>query len=225
MIVNNLVVREDKYCISFRQNEERCFVICSKQDEDTTLLLRKLGGLEKLLPSEEVQFSHNIEDKRIGFFFKRGILLSNLTLEENIALPYKYFFTEDRWAEFEQKKNKWIEFFKLDIDQSLRPAMVNHSNQKLISYIQNLILQPEILIIDDPFFQLSCIYRKKIVDCLLLLKEYNNFLVIGTSDIEIIDLLADDVIIMEKGEIIGNYELTGSNRESALKFVQKYLDD
>ncbi len=228
MLVKNISIRENKSPVSFIQNEKRCCVICSKQDEDTTLLLRKIGGLESLNRTEEILFdkkeAENTE-KEIGYFFKRGILLSNLSLHENITLPYHYFNPESEWAEFDEKVQRWMKFFKLDIDYSQRPSMVNHSNQKLISYVRNLILQPDIYIIDDPFFQLSCIFRKKIVDCLLLLKEYNNFLVIGTSDLELIELLADDILLLEKGEIIGNYELTSANREKALRAVYDYLEE
>jgi len=231
MIVNNVSIRSDKLPVTFDQSEKRCCVICSKQDEDTTVLLRKLGGLETLAKSEVVQFEttnrseSGATEPEIGYFFKRGILLSNLSLQENIALPYKYFHPESNWSHFEDKVAKWVEFFKLDVDISLRPSAVNYSNQKLISYVRNLILQPDIYILDDPFFQLSCIFRKKIVDCLLLLKEHNNFLVIGTSDLELIELLADDIIVLEKGELIGKYALTDDKREQSLKLVYDYLNE
>jgi ABC-type multidrug transport system ATPase subunit len=228
MFVNNILIRNDKPSVSFVQNNQRCCVICSKQDEDTTLLLRKLGGLETLAKKEEVQFNESesaCKEPEIGYFFKRGILLSNLTLQENIELPYKYFNPKSNWHLYEDKLLTWLEFFKLDVDISQRPSMVNYSIQKLISYVRNLILQPDIYVFDDPFFQLSCIFRKKIVDCLLLLKEHNNFLVMGTSDLELIELLADDLLVLEKGEIIGNYDLTGCNREQSMRFVCDYLNE
>lgn len=227
MNVKNLIVHEGKPPVSFEHPEDRCCVICSKQDEDTTLLLRKIGGLEHLSQSEEVIFGSllpGVDNRVVRFFFKQGILLSNLTLKENIALPYQFINPESCWGDFEDKVSEWINYFHLDIDLDLRPASVNHSSQKLVAYIRNLILIPDIYVLDDPFFQLSSIYRKKVVDCLQLLKDDNNFLVIGTTDVEIIEHLADDVIIIHKGDLIGRYTLTGNNRASGLNSVYQYLD-
>ena len=228
MQVRNIEVRANKPPISFDIEEKGCFVICSKQDDETSLLLRKLYGLDVLGNSESVihdQSDTSVKVKEFGYFFKRGLLLSNLTLAENIALPYRYFCPECNWADYESRINWWMDFFKMDIDLSNRPANVNHSLQKLVAYLRNLILEPDICFIDDPYFQLSYVFRKKLVDCLRFLKEHNKILIIGTSDLDLIELFADNVVIMEKGEIIGKYQFSNDKRDASIQAVREYLDE
>jgi ABC-type multidrug transport system ATPase subunit len=191
-------------------------------------LLRKLGGLDELNKTEEVLYESiefNEHERCIGYFFKRGLLLSNLTLKENIVLPYQYLNPEECWSGYESAMAWWIDFFRIETDLASRPANAGHAIQKLIAYIRNLVFNPEICIMDDPYFQLSYVFRKKIVDCLRFLKEHHKLLVIGTSDLDLMELFAEDVLVLEKGEIIGRYDFSDNMREVSLKAIRDYLDD
>lgn len=210
--------------LSFSINAPRCCVICSVKEEEITYILRKIGDLDECDINESIHFETDKSPVNIGYFFKQGILLSNLSLLENLELPFKYYYAPQTWGLYREKLCKWIAFFGLTMDLNKRPADTSYSEKKIVSVIRNLILEPDLYLFNDPFFQLSYVYRKKMVDCLMLLKDNNNILTIGSSDLELIELLADDVILIDKGEVIGHYEIMGTQKERSLKEIRDFLN-
>ena len=179
-----------------------CTIVCNLDDEATTHLLKRIAGIDD---SDNYTQQFTNEDSSLvpyGFFFKKGILLANLSLMENITLPYNYYYHEMDLPALEKDIGKWVSFFKLNIDLQERPAMVSVSVQKMISYIRTILLKPDVYILDDPYFQISNIYKKKIIYCLAILKENKKMMIIGTTDIEIITALADEIIVVSCGEVV-----------------------
>jgi ABC-type multidrug transport system ATPase subunit len=218
----NIIVSNKTLTFSIMAN--KCSVICSANEEEVTHILRKIGRLDDCSNLEKVVYNTQEEILNISYFFKQGILLSNLSLMENIELPFKYFCPQNTWNLYRERINKWTEYFCLNIDFDKRPSDISYSEKKIVSYIRNIILEPDVYLINDPFFQLSYVYRKKMVDCLMLLKDNNNILTVGSSDFDLIAQIADVVILIDKGEVIDQYEIMGNNREKSLSSIRGFLD-
>jgi ABC-type multidrug transport system ATPase subunit len=214
--------------LSFRLRANKCTIICSRREEYTTRILRKCADLDDLSAEESIIYADGIDPDSIAsvcFFFNTGILLSNLSLIENISLPYRYHAKADTWTEYENRITSWVKFFHLDLDLTQRPAGINLTMQKIISYIRNLIIQPTIYIFDAPLFQLNYPYQKKIIDCLGLLKEGNNTMMVGTSDLDLIRRIADEVIIIDNGSYPIFLDMNSVQRQANLQVIEKYLDE
>ncbi len=212
----NIHLPNIKQPVSFQVHNNRCTVIFSLFEKDLTMLLRKSCDSENLAADE-----YSITK---GYFFKEGILLANLSLYENIILPVKYHFQSSSWKEYEEKIHKWLDFFQLKVDLNLRPSEIDFGQQKLISYIRTLILEPSIYIISSPFYQLNFRYKKKIIDCIKFLKEKRYSVLIGTEDPETVELFADYLYILRETEMTGPIENRQIMKQLITSEMQEYLD-
>jgi ABC-type transporter Mla maintaining outer membrane lipid asymmetry ATPase subunit MlaF len=85
---------------------------------------------------------------RMGFAFAAGGLLSNLSLQENIALPLR-FLGKPR-AELERRVGEVLERMDLQAVADLRPHAVSASARKHANLARVLALEPELILLDDP---------------------------------------------------------------------------
>jgi ABC-2 type transport system ATP-binding protein len=74
-------------------------------------------------------------------------------------------------------------------------------NQKKFSYLQNMIIPPDILIVDEPFSALDPISVKTIRDIFLEYKKSHRAILLSTHLLAEAEKIADDVIIIKRGHI------------------------
>ena len=88
--------------------------------------------------------------KKIGVLPDRGVLLSHLTVFQNIALPL-------RFGHFESLERvtallaPFLEEFRLGDLLDLYPSSLNLDQIKKVGFVRSLINNPDLLILDDPF--------------------------------------------------------------------------
>lgn len=225
MQLKNINLNSAASPLSVKIKTNKCIVICSTSEDDATTLLRKIAGIDSLCPEEFIEFDESINNQNIRYFFRQGILLSNLTLLENIELPFKYLYPKSEWSEYYKRLEYWVDYFRLKIDLNLRPACFNESTKKIVSYIRNLVIESDLYVINDPLFQLSYADKKKIIDLLLELKDYKKSIIIGSTDIELIDVIADSIVIINSGQLIGIYEVSDINRKTNIEYLKKFMDE
>ena len=121
--------------------------------------LRLLAGLEE--PDEgaylingtnvtKMNFSEfSPWQRRIGFGFESGGLLSNKTISQNLMLPF-FYHRNLAPAEAQERVDTYLAHFGLDRFKDRRPAACSSGNRKLASLALALITWPELLILDSP---------------------------------------------------------------------------
>lgn len=127
-------------------------------------LLQVLAGLQMPNQGSYEINGHNVLDMtfeeflpyrlRIGYAFDLGGLLSNKSLYENLILPLNYH----KICSIEEANHRVTDVFNrfnLLKFKDLRPAHVSGSIRRITCLIRSLILDPEILLLDDPTVGLS----------------------------------------------------------------------
>jgi ABC-type transporter Mla maintaining outer membrane lipid asymmetry ATPase subunit MlaF len=86
---------------------------------------------------------------RVGLVFDGGQLFNHLTVRENIALPLRYHRNVGK-LEAEQEAQPWLEALELAPWADTTPGAIGRNWQKRVGLARALILQPEVLLVDNP---------------------------------------------------------------------------
>jgi ABC-type lipoprotein export system ATPase subunit len=138
--------------------------------------------------------------RQIGFSFQYEGLLSNLSIEENILLPIK-FFDAEAIDSYYPRINELLDYFSISDSWLKRPAELSLQKKKLLAFIRSIIMNPKILYMDDPYFSLDQYYQKRLLACIKNLKKSGTTLVIITNSEEMMYELADKVYFFRNGKV------------------------
>jgi len=92
--------------------------------------------------------------RRIGLVFQEGVMINNITIYDNIALPLRYHSVFDV-KDVEKKVNKAIRKFMLNGYENKKPAETSLGVLRLAAYARAYIIEPLIYLIDEPFTDLD----------------------------------------------------------------------
>jgi len=106
--------------------------------------------------------------KRIGYTFDLGGLLNNRTILENLTLPLLYHKMMSE-ADAQEQVMELLKRFSIQSSAHLRPSSVPGRTRKAAIVARSLVMDPELIILDDPTTGLSNEARKSLME---LLTEY-----------------------------------------------------
>jgi ABC-type transporter Mla maintaining outer membrane lipid asymmetry ATPase subunit MlaF len=86
---------------------------------------------------------------RLGLVFAGGQLLNHLTVRENVALPLRYHRNLGK-AEAEPAVNALLEAMELAPWADSTPGALGRNWQQRVGLARALMLQPEVLLVDNP---------------------------------------------------------------------------
>ena len=186
----NLSVKKDKIT-----------VIVGRSGCGKTTLLRLVAGLESISQGE-IKFK---EKAKIGFVFQEARLMPFLNVYENIVFPLKKQEIEP--AKIEALISMiGLSDFKFAAVSQLSGGMSSRvSLARVLAYEANLILM------DEPFAALDAFTRASMQAEILKIKAGKTIIFV-THNIDEALFLADEIILLEKGGIKSNYDLSNLAR-------------
>ncbi|MBG6243754.1 sulfate ABC transporter ATP-binding protein [Candidatus Symbiopectobacterium sp. 'North America'] len=198
-----------------------------------TTLLRIIAGLEKpdsgqiVFHGEDVSV-HDVRDRNVGFVFQHYALFRHMTVFDNVAfgLRMKPRSIRPSKRDIEAKVHELLNMVQLDWLADLYPEQLSGGQRQRIALARALIVEPRILLLDEPFGALDAKVRKELRRWLSRLHENINLTsVFVTYDQEEAMEVADRIVLMNKGVI----EQIGSPAEvynhPASEFVYHFLGD
>jgi len=120
--------------------------------------------------------------RSFGYVFDEGIMLSNLSLKENLMLPLRWLNPDLDEGETQKMIDSWMQRFDLNLDLSQRPVVYRPGELKLLSFVRTLMIAPKALLIDDPYYMLNKTERQKLYRILCNLKNSNPMLIASIDD-------------------------------------------
>ena len=100
------------------------------------------------------------------------------------------------------KINKWLEQLSLNKWRKKPIESLSKGMQQKIQFIAAIIHDPELLILDEPFSGFDPLNEKKIVEHILSLKRKGTTIILSTHRMDSIEELCDDVLFLNKGQLI-----------------------
>jgi phospholipid/cholesterol/gamma-HCH transport system ATP-binding protein len=178
-----------------------------------SVLLRSIIGLERIDKGEILfhgeRFDHLKEDKltpyrmKISYSFQSGALFDSINVFENIAYP---LFEHTRFS-YQQIKDKVAEMLKL-IDlpgrEHIMPSDLSGGMQKRVGMARAMILNPEVILYDEPTAGLDPSNTLNVISLMQRLKDKGLASIFVTHDIAAALMLCDRIVVLHEGKIIFN---------------------
>ncbi|CNB27702.1 sulfate/thiosulfate ABC transporter ATP-binding protein CysA [Yersinia ruckeri] len=198
-----------------------------------TTLLRIIAGLENQnaghlsFHGTDVSRLH-ARDRRVGFVFQHYALFRHMTVFDNIAFGLTVLPRRERpnAAAIRQKVEQLLEMVQLGHLATRFPSQLSGGQKQRVALARALAVEPQILLLDEPFGALDAQVRKELRRWLRQLHEELKFTsVFVTHDQEEAMEVADRVVVMSQG----NIEQVGTPdevwREPATRFVLEFLGE
>jgi energy-coupling factor transport system ATP-binding protein len=141
------------------------------------------------------------------------------TVFDEVAFsPRQWGWLEDRVQEQTMHVLEQIGF-PVDIARTRSPFQLSGGQQRMVALASVLVMQPEVLILDEPTVGLDAPTRFRIREIVQSLRHIDRTVIVISHDIDFISTLADRVVIMKEGYIFSDGAVFDilSNRELLLQ--------
>ncbi len=175
-----------------------------------SVLLRALIGLEQA-DSGQIFFKGRdvtrlreeewrVVRKEIAFVFQGGALFDSLSVEENLLYPLDAHTVLTR-KEKQLKVDETLELLGLEKTNQLLPSDLSGGMQKRAGLARALILDPEVILYDEPTAGLDPFNTKNIQDIIVDLKKRGRGGILVTHDIPTSFATSERMALLLQGKI------------------------
>ncbi|HEX8515478.1 MAG TPA: ATP-binding cassette domain-containing protein [Bacteroidia bacterium] len=187
----------------------KCIVQLMKADSGN---IKVLGDDVEKLNAEELAEMR----KKIGFLFQSGALYDSMTVRENLEFPLRRIKKGITEKEIKEKTNEALENVGLASALNKMPSQLSGGMRKRIALARTIILDPSIILYDEPTTGLDPITSQEISILINDIKnKYNTSSLIITHDMPCAKTVADRVVILKEG---------GVYAEGTIQSIQKSED-
>ncbi len=196
-----------------------------------SVLLRSIIGLERIDQGEIIYKQQRIdnlsEDElvkfriQISYSFQSGALFDSINVFENIAYPL-FEHTHFSYAQIKDKVSEMLKLIDLPGKENLMPSDLSGGMQKRVGMARSMILNPDIVLYDEPTAGLDPANTLNVVSLMEKLKKKGLSSIFVTHDIPSAIMLCDRILVLHEGQIIFNDTPTAF-QNSKDPIVQKFI--
>jgi phospholipid/cholesterol/gamma-HCH transport system ATP-binding protein len=186
-------------------------VVMGKSGSGKSVMIKCLIGLEAPDNGSIMVMGKNINElgqdeldelrTEIGFLFQGSALYDSMSVRENLEFPLrrhtkKFGFVKDTTKLVMEA----LENVGLTHAIDLMPSELSGGMKRRVALARTLILQPKIILYDEPTTGLDPITAKEIILLMLLIqKKYNTSSIIITHDVDCARVIANRMILLVDG--------------------------
>ena len=141
--------------------------------------------------------------RKMGFLFQSAALFDSFSVWDNLALPLHRLNRERSPGEIKDAVEEALQQVGLENDGGKMPAALSGGMQKRAGLARALVLQPELLLVDEPSSGLDRITASEIDELLLKIKaERHTSMAIVTHDIHGARRIADLFAVLDQSKLL-----------------------
>jgi phospholipid/cholesterol/gamma-HCH transport system ATP-binding protein len=216
--------------VSFKLNRGETLAILGRSGEGKSVLIKCLvrllwpdAGSINVLEQDVL----NLEEKelnklriRIGYLFQEGALYDSMTLSENLMFPLDRHKHGLSGAEKEKLVAEILQSVDLLDARDKMPAELSGGMRKRAGLARTLVLQPEIILYDEPTTGLDPYTARDINDLIVRVQQiYNVSSIVVTHDLKCARRVSDRIFILQNGNFIarGSYEELEHHKDEMIR--------
>ncbi|MCB0420342.1 MAG: ABC transporter ATP-binding protein [Bdellovibrionales bacterium] len=196
--------------VSFSVQEGECVGLIGGSGAGKSVLLRSLIGLEKPDSGEVFVEGENVapytEDqlieirKKVAYVFQNGALFDSMTVYENLAYPLREH-TQLREEQISKRIHDLLDEFGLTANDHVYPADLSGGMQKRVGLARSIIINPKVVLYDEPTAGLDPFNTVKIQEMILRLKRKGTTSILVTHDMPTAFAVCDRIYLLKNGMV------------------------
>lgn len=191
--------------VNFTLQKNQVLSILGKSGSGKTTLLKILAGLE--YPDQgEVKVNGksvlNIPPHRrkIVYLYQESLLFPHLNVFENVAFGLK--LQKHPKNVVKEKTNQLLEALGLSDQAEKMPHQISGGQKQRVSFGRALIIEPQLLLLDEPFGSLDPGTREQMQELLKqMIAQYQITGLFVTHDVKEAILMGDQIALMQNGQL------------------------
>ena len=219
--------------VSFTVAEGSVFVLLGRSGTGKSVTLKLICGLLKADSGSVIVNGEKMEKlngnalaltrRRMGYVFQSAALFDSISVGENVAFPLRRHSRKTE-AEIRAQAQSTLEKLGLGKEYDSMPGNLSGGMQKRAGLARALVMEPALLLVDEPSAGLDPITSTEIDDLLLdVKKSHRATLVIVTHNILSARRLADRMAFLDDGRLLA--EGTASELErSEHRMIRAFME-
>lgn len=186
-------------------------------------LMKPDSGMINVLGNDISKLSHWELDQlrmRMGFLFQSNALYDSMSVRENLLFPMRRHGIEKSEEETDRIIKEALESVELPHTEHMMPVELSGGMKKRIALARTLILNPEIILYDEPTTGLDPITSRDISNLIVeIQKKYNTSSLVISHDMNSIRIVADRIAVLIDGTCyaVGTYDELKRSNDSKIK--------
>ena len=163
-----------------------------------------------------------------GFMFQDAALWENKTIFENLALPIQLHFPHRSKQEIGKRIRELLSSMNLLDSLDLRPAALSEGEQKIVSFLRAIILDPEILFLDEPTTSIDHQLLEKMLQMIKTLNEKGCTIIAVTHDAHLTAMIANHLVVLKDGRVLAaapTAEIRATRNREVMEILSRVLSE
>ena len=216
--------------INLKIDEGKTTVLIGPSGCGKSTLIRVIIGLIKkdlgeiIIDSKEISLTNILELRRnIGYVIQDGGLFPHLTAIKNVSLLAEYIGWKKEKINIRVKELSELTKFPLN-GLNRFPAELSGGQKQRVSLMRALMLDPKILLLDEPLGALDRLIRYELQEDLKnIFQELQKTVVLVTHDLSEAGFFGDKIVLMADGKIIQIGSIEDLIKRPSTEFVTKFI--
>jgi iron(III) transport system ATP-binding protein len=163
------------------------------------------------------------EKRQLGMVFQSYAVWPHMNVFDNVAYPLK-ISKKFNAQEIKQKVDEILQLVELDGLDKRMPNQLSGGQQQRVALARGLVARPKVLLLDEPLSNLDAKLREKMrVDIRNIQKHFAITCIYVTHDQLEAFTMSDQIVVMNKGEIIQSGTPDNIRQKPVNQFVQQFI--
>lgn len=190
-----------------------------------SMLLETIAGLKSVksgnvLIDKVDKTKEKPENRNISIVYQDFALFPNMTVEENIKYGLRF---KEKDPKYEENYKNLIKIFNIEHITDRYPKNLSGGEKQRTSLARGLVVEPKILLLDEPFSALDNHTKKQIMHQMKEIhKQFDITILMVTHNFSEVYYLADKVAIIDNGKIIQVNEIETVFNHPENRFVAQF---
>lgn len=178
-----------------------------------------IDGVEVAKLSEE---AYGPIRKKCGMVFQHPALFDSLTIYDNIAFGLRKHFSLPE-SEIQSRVKRALSLVHLKNIENKYPTEISYGMQKRVSLARTVVIEPQILLFDEPTTGLDPVTTNSINKLIQdLSRKLQTTSIVVSHDMNCALEIADRIIVLDKGQIVDDGSVE-EIRQSNVQLVKDFL--